>query len=248
MTESTFFTKAQLDSLDHSKIPKHIAIIPDGNRRWAKNKLFNPQKGHHYGANKLIEIVKAAKEIGIKTLTFYLFSTENWIRPKREVNFLMSLIKEFLNAQCEEMIKSGVHLDTIGDLSKLPDDVIEIVKKSCERTAQCNKINMIMALNYGARDEIRRAFDQILTECYNGKLKKEQVTESLIAQHLDTAPWGDPDLLIRTSGEMRISNFLLWQLSYAEIYVTDILWPDFTPNDLLTAVLDYRDRNRRWGT
>lgn len=247
MNKSKFFTSEQRASLDPLRIPKHIAVIPDGNRRWAQHNLTVSEKGHRSGASVLIETVKAAKELGVKTITFYLFSTENWTRSQEEIDTLMWLLKEFLNEQCAEMLSDGVRLRTIGDLTKLPSDVLEVVAETSDKTAHCTCIDMVMALNYGSRDEMCRAFDRILTDCYSKKVQMENITESLISKYLDTAPWGDPELLIRTSGEMRLSNFLLWQLSYAEIYITNTLWPDFKSADLLAAILDFQGRKRRLG-
>lgn len=244
---TTFFSPQELAHLDKKRIPRHVAIIPDGNRRWAKKLQENYDKGHQAGASNLIEIVNAGKSLGIKALTFYLFSTENWTRSKEEVGGLMWLLQEFLKEHCKEMQKQGVRLKTIGNIHALPKEVLSDIEKTIEATAHCNQIDMIFALNYGGRDEIKRAFHHILDNCLAGKLQKEQITENLIASYLDTTPWGDPDLLIRTSGEMRISNFLLWQLSYSEIYITDLLWPEFKPKDLLDAVTDYQKRERRLG-
>lgn len=244
---TTFFSPQQLACLDKTRIPSHVAIIPDGNRRWAKKQQEDYEKGHEAGATNLIEIVKAAKTIGIKALTFYLFSTENWVRSKEEVAALMWLLQDFLKEHCEEMQAQGVSLKTIGDLEALPKEVLTVVEETIEATRQCEQIDMILALNYGGRDEIRRVFHRLLDHYADGNLKKEEVTEKLIASYLDTELWGDPDLLIRTSGEMRLSNFLLWQLSYTEIYVTQLLWPEFKPSDLLDAVADFQKRERRLG-
>ncbi len=247
MKSSSIYTLDQLNRLDKALIPKHVAIIPDGNRRWAKQLKENPEKGHYRGANALIEIVKAAKEIGIKTVTFYGFSTENWSRSEEEINILMWLIKEFLSDHCEEMQKTGVRFHTIGNLAPLPKEVLNAIEKTCRTTAHCDTINMVIALNYGARNEIQRVLQKIIEDCQNGKVQKEHITEALISSYMDTAAWGDPDLFIRTSGEKRISNYLLWQLAYTEIYFTNVLWPDFKPANLLEAIEDFQKRERRWG-
>lgn len=244
---TTFFSTQELAQFDKTRIPRHIAIIPDGNRRWAKNQQENYDKGHEAGASNLIEIVKAGKSLGVKALTFYLFSTENWSRSKEEVGGLMWLLQEFLKEHCSEMQSQGVRLQTIGNLKALPKEALQVVEETKQATAHCDQIDMVLALNYGSRDEIKRAFHSILDNYTDGKLQKEDVTERLISSHLDTSPWGDPDLLIRTSGEMRISNFLLWQLSYTEIYITDLLWPEFKPINLLEAVIDFQKRDRRLG-
>lgn len=247
MTETTVFSPEQLACLNPHRIPSHVAIIPDGNRRWAKKQVENYQKGHQAGASNLIEIVKAGKALGIKTLTFYLFSTENWTRSQEEIGALMWLLQEFLRDNRQEMQEEGVRLQTIGNLSALPEEALNVVQETIEATAHCDQLDMVLALNYGGRDEIRRAFHTILDDVAAGKLRKEEVTEDLITDYLDTRSWGDPELLIRTSGEMRISNFLLWQLSYTEIYSTELLWPEFKPVDLLDAVLDFQRRERRLG-
>lgn len=244
---SAIFSPTDLAPLNQTRIPRHIAIIPDGNRRWAKHHGKIIQGGHRAGANIIIDTVKAAKEIGVKTVTFYLFSTENWSRPKTEIAALMWLLKEFLINQCQEMLAHGVKLNTIGNLSAFAPDVREVIEKTREKTAHCDEIDMVLALNYGARDEIRRAVQKVIDGALEGNTAREEITEASIAKHLDTAPWGDPELLIRTSGEMRISNFLLWQLSYTELYVTDVLWPDFRPHHLLEAVIDFQQRDRRLG-
>ena len=247
MTTTIFFSDEQLSQIQKARIPLHVAIIPDGNRRWAKKHKKLQFKGHKAGAANIIEIVKAGKAIGIKALTFYLFSTENWNRSKDEVAALMWLLKKFLKDNCKEMQEQGVRLKTIGDSNTLPIDVLAVVEETIKATADCSGIDMVLALNYGSRDEIRRTFHCILDRYSEGTLKKEEVTEKLIASYLDTKPWGDPDLLIRTSGEKRISNFLLWQLSYSEIYFTELFWPEFKPIDLLEAVLDFQKRERRLG-
>jgi undecaprenyl diphosphate synthase len=247
VTTSFFFTSDQIALLSDTRRPRHIAIIPDGNRRWAKKQETVYQKGHETGANNLIEIVKAAKELGVKAITFYLFSTENWMRPQEEIAALMWLLQEFLEEQRSVMISHNVRLGTIGNLSALPSDVQKNVEITKNATSHCDAISLVFALNYGGRDDITRAFHRILDDCAQGKLHKEEVTEKVIASYLDTNPWGDPDLLIRTSGEMRVSNFLLWQLSYAEIYIKDMFWPEFRPNDLLDVIIEFQKRERRLG-
>jgi len=246
MTVQSFYTAQQLSRLDRTRIPKHVAIIPDGNRRWARDRKEFALFGHQAGANTLIEMVKAGKELGIKAMTFYLFSTENWNRSQEEIIALMWLLEDFLRKRCEEMKQHGVRLMTIGNLQALSPEVRLAIEETKQSTADCNSIDMIFALNYGGRDDLRRAFQKIIDK-YKGNITCEDLTENLISQHLDTAPWGDPDLLIRTSGEMRLSNFLLWQLSYSEIHVTEALWPDFSHEDLLTAIQDFQKRDRRLG-
>lgn len=246
-TTTAIYTPDQLLCLNQQRIPHHIAIIPDGNRRWAKKNAENYRKGHASGASNLIDIVKAGKALGVKVMTFYLFSTENWTRSQEEIGALMWLLEEFLKENCQEMQDQGVRLKTIGDLNALPKDALIAVNQTIEATAHCNQLDMVLALNYGGRDEIRRAVQNILNHYSDGKLSKEEISEKLISNYLDTKDWNDPDLLIRTSGEMRISNFLLWQLSYSEIYTTELLWPEFKANNLLDAVIDFQQRERRLG-
>lgn len=245
--EVSLLSKDDLKKCDPRKIPKHIAIIPDGNRRWAKQNFILPEVGHRIGAQTLLDIIKSSKEIGVKTLTFYIFSTENWARPKREIKAQMWLLEKSLREQKQRMLENGVRFRTIGQIDKFPEVIINLIHDTVEATKNCDQITVVFAMNYGGRDDIKRACCKITEDCTNGKIKKEEITEKLISSYLDTAEWGDPDLLIRTSGESRISNFLLWQLSYAEIYLSKTFWPEFTPKDLLHAVCDYQNRERRQG-
>lgn len=246
-TLTRYFSAEQLALLDKGFVPKHVAIIPDGNRRWARQQEFSTNEGHHQGADILMDIVKSGKELGIKTMTFYTFSTENWQRAPEEVDALMWLLQTYLTDQKQEMLDCGIRFDCIGDLKRIPKELYDTIIETKAATAQCSQIEMVLALNYGSRDEICRAIQQVITDCENKKILKEQVSPQLFAQYLDTAPWGDPELLIRTSGEMRISNFLLWQLSYSEIYVSNVLWPDFRPYHLFEAVYSFQQRDRRLG-
>lgn len=245
--KSSRFHPSQLARLDRERIPKHIAIIPDGNRRWAKKRLSSIQEGHREGADTLMEIVKAAQEIDIEEITFYSFSTENWNRPQEEVMALMVLFTTYLIEQCDEMAQSGIKLETIGNLDALPPFLIQAILETKEATKECSKIKLILALNYGSRDELCRAFRSMLEDYDLHRLKKDDVDEKTISRYLDTHQWRDPELLIRTSGELRVSNFLLWQISYAEIHAAPVLWPDFTPQHLIEAIIDYQGRQRRWG-
>ena len=242
-----YFNAMQLEQLDVTRIPHHIAVIPDGNRRWAKQRTATADVGHREGADTLMEIVKAAKELGIKALTLFSFSTENWNRSSEEIAALMIIYMNYLIEQCDEMVNNGIKLETIGDLSRLPHALIEVIQQTKTATKECSQFNLILALNYGSRNEICRAFQAMLDDYDQNRLSKEDFNEETISRYLDTHPWGDPDLLIRTSGECRISNFLLWQISYTEIYVSDVLWPDFSPQHLLKAVIDFQHRDRRWG-
>jgi undecaprenyl diphosphate synthase len=243
----TIFSSEDLALLKPSKIPQHIAIIMDGNRRWAKQKEIPVEMGHWEGAEGLTDIVRAASELGVKTVTVYAFSTENWRRSDEEIEGLMNLFQLYLLKKREMMVREGICLHAIGDLQKLPNSVLDTLRETRQATEKCRKINLVLAMNYGSRDELRRAMVKILTEYEQNKFDPNSLTEEAIAQCLDTASWGDPDLLIRTSGEQRVSNFLLWQISYAEIYITDVLWPEFTPKELLQAVISYQSRNRRIG-
>ena len=237
----------QLSLIDLRKGPKHIAVIMDGNRRWAKQRGLPSVMGHWEGAEVLIDVVRSASELGVKTLTVYSFSTENWERPGQEIDALMNIFELYLIKKRELMIREGIRLDAIGDLSRLPTRVRDAFEETKRMTKNGDRINLVLALNYGARDEIRRAIVKILQENEKKKIEIEALTEEFIAENLDTKAWGDPDLLIRTSGELRLSNFLLWQLSYAELYMTDVLWPDFSSQSLYEAVLSFQQRFRRRG-
>jgi undecaprenyl diphosphate synthase len=237
------YSAEELSRIDPLRVPNHIAIIMDGNRRWAKQKGLPPMMGHWEGAETLTDVIKGATELGIKTLTVYAFSTENWGRPQNEVEDLMNIFELYLMRKKEHMLRDGVRLDAIGDLSRMPERVLNAFNQTKKATEHCDRINLVLALNYGGRDEIRRAVVKILEE----KISPDQITEECIGKYLDTNRFGDPDLLIRTSGEMRVSNFLLWQISYAEIFSTEVLWPDFSQKELLEAVCAFQKRSRRVG-
>jgi undecaprenyl diphosphate synthase len=245
--KSTIFTDRQLDLLNPYSIPQHIAIIPDGNRRWAKRQKFTISQGHSKGIDNLMEIVKAARDIGIKTLTFYLLSTENWSRDTLEIKALMWLLETYLREQRQNMIENHVRVHSIGNTMALPESIQRVIEETKMATAECQEINVILALNYGGRDELCRAFHKILMDYTQKEQNSMSITEDLICQYLDTAAWKDPDLLIRTAGEQRLSNFLLWQSSYTELYIAQPYWPEFTPIHLLEAVLQYQKRERRLG-
>lgn len=244
---NTIYSFEQLQTLDLGRIPPHIAIIPDGNRRWAKKNQLTVLEGHQTGADNLLEIVKAAKEIGIKAVTFYAFSTENWLRDAFEIRALMWLLESYLVKKRPIMIEHGVRFHAIGDTTRFSQSVQKTLRDTCEATSKGTGIDMVMALNYGGRDEMRRAMKSMLNDYDKQLFTKEDLSENLISKYLDTAKWPDPDLLIRTSGEKRLSNFLLWQLSYAEIYVADVLWPEFNSDSLLEALLSFQVRQRRLG-
>lgn len=243
----SIYSQEELSHLDVEKIPKHIAIIMDGNRRWAKQKDLPLNMGHWEGAEVLIDVVRAAAELGCQTLTVYSFSTENWERPAEEIDALMNVFELYLIRKRDMMVREGIRLDAIGDLSRLPDRVKVAFEETKMATKDGNRINLILAINYGARDEIRRAVVKILQENEKKKIEIEQVSEEFISQNLDTQGARDPDLLIRTSGELRLSNFLLWQISYTELFYTDVLWPDFSAQNLYEAVMSFQQRNRRRG-
>ena len=231
-------------ALQSKGIPKHIAIIMDGNRRWASRQGLPQSVGHWEGAETLTDIVRAAADLGVKTLTVYAFSTENWSRTTEEIENLMDLFEFYLTKKRDSLVQDGVRLGAIGDLTALPERVKEALTITQKATEKGNKINLILAINYGGRDEIRRALCKIIEK----GLSPADITEEEISRELDTHLFGDPDLLIRPGGEMRISNFLIWQISYAEIYTTDILWPDFSAAQLYEAVHEYQCRIRKKGT
>lgn len=245
--ETPYYSAEELSLIDPENIPKHVVIIMDGNRRWAKKEGIPPEMGHWQGAEQLDIIVRAAADLGIKTLTVYSFSTENWNRPKHEVDMLMQLLEGYLTNKREELVKEGVRLSAIGDLDPFPEGVKKALNETMKATSQGMRIDLVLALNYGGRDELKRAFIKMGKAYERGELNWDDVTEGTIASYLDTAKWGDPELFIRPSGEFRVSNFLIWQISYSEMYVTDVLWPEFSPQDLLHAVYDYQKRSRRFG-
>ena len=229
------------------KVPRHIAIIMDGNGRWARERGWPRLKGHEQGSRQVQQVTEACIRAGVGYLTLYAFSTENWRRPKHEVAGLMLLLERFLTEKVTEMQKNGVRLTTIGRTQNLPGPVQRRLKRAIADTAGNERITLTLALNYGGRDEIVDAVRAIATSVRAGDIDPEAITQEVIASHLNTAGMPDPDLLIRTSGEMRLSNFLLWQLSYTEIHVTQKLWPDFGAEDLDAAIADYASRDRRYG-
>jgi len=236
-----------MEEFDKDKLPTHIAIIMDGNGRWAKKKLLNRISGHMKGVDAVREVVTACRELGIKVLTLYALSTENLRRPKEEVAALMGLLKDYLLKEREEMIENNIRLCAIGRLEYLPSDVHDVLQETIQKTQPCDGMILNLALSYGGRAEILHAAKGIISDLREGKMKPEELTEQRFSQYLWT--WGlpDPDLLIRTSGEFRISNFLLWQIAYTELYVTETLWPDFNREELLKAIADYQSRERRFG-
>lgn len=234
--------KKLLSQIDKKRVPKHVAIIMDGNGRWAKKHALNRVKGHKKGADAVRATVEIARKIGISFLTLYAFSTENWSRPKKEINALMRLLVNFLKSELTTMQKNEIKLLTIGYTEKLPNNAKKILTDVIQKTSLNQKMSLILALNYGARDEIVRAVKSIV-KTYNGKV----IIEKDISDNLFTKDIPDPDLIIRTSGEKRVSNFLLWQAAYSEFYFTQTLWPDFGKEDFLAAILDFQSRVRRFG-
>ena len=233
--------------LDKNNIPKHVAIIMDGNGRWAKQKGEMRIFGHTNGVESVRESLTAAAEIGVKYLTLYAFSTENWNRPKEEVAALMDLLVKAIYDEVEELNEKGVRLETIGNTSILPVSCREALNEAKERTKNNDKITLILALSYSSRWEIAQAVKTMAEESISGKLNVETINEDLISSYLSTSNFPDPELLIRTSGENRVSNFLMWQLAYTELYFTETLWPDFKKEHFLKAIKDYQDRERRFG-
>ncbi len=229
------------------KLPRHVAIIMDGNGRWAKKRLLNRVKGHEKGVEAVRRIVEASRELHISVLTLYAFSTENWQRPQSEVKALMGLLKRFLVEEAPELSKNNIRLNVIGQLHRLPEDVRATIDQVREATAANSGMLLNLALSYGGRTEITDMVRAIAVKVASGDIAPEDIDESVVADHLYTAGIQDPDLMIRTSGEMRISNFLLWQLAYSEIFVTPTLWPDFTREEFLTILQDYQRRDRRFG-
>jgi len=230
-----------------ASLPQHVAIIMDGNGRWAKQRSLPRVEGHRQGAESARTIIRTAGELGIKYLTLYAFSAENWNRPKDEVDALMKYLIHYLKTETPELNKNNVRLEVIGQIYRLPENVQEHLKKSIATLSKNSGLTLVMALSYGSRIEIVDAVRRIAEKARDGKLEPAAITEEVISQHLWTRNIPDPDLLIRTSGEMRVSNFLLWQIAYAEIHVTETLWPDFDRACLLEALVDFQKREQRYG-
>lgn len=236
-----------LQSINQSTIPQHVAIIMDGNGRWAKQQGEDRIFGHHEGVNSVREIVEACGEIGVKFLTLYAFSTENWNRPKEEVDGLMELLVGTISMETKNLNDKGVRLEAIGDLKSLPEICQHQLQESINITSKNNKVTLILALSYSSKWEITNSVKEIAKEIATGALLPSEITAELIDSHLNTRLWPNPELMIRTSGERRISNFLLWQLAYAEFYFTDVLWPEFRKDDFFKAIISYQNRERRFG-
>ena len=236
-----------IDKSELKTIPRHIAIIMDGNGRWAKERGLPRIAGHREGINSVREITKICGEIGVKYLTLYTFSTENWSRPKTEVKALMTLLLSTIKKEIKELHKNDVKFSTIGDISILPKGTVKGIKEGEKLTFENSGLNLILALNYGSRQEIISAVNNIVYDIKKGSLDSNSIDEKIFSSYLDTNNCPDPDLLIRTSGELRISNFLLWQSAYTEMYLTNTYWPSFRENELFTAIFDFQNRERRFG-
>ena len=233
--------------INKNNIPKHIAIIMDGNGRWAKAHSLPRIAGHKEGIISVRAITKICGDIGVKHLSLYTFSSENWRRPKNEVKALMRLLLLTIRREIKDLNKNNVRLSTIGNMGDLPDDARKGMEEGLKITENNSGLNLILALSYGGRQEILKMVQSIARKAINGEIEPEKLSESDIVNELDTAKIPDPDLLIRTGGDQRISNFLLWQIAYSEIYVTDTYWPEFKEKELLDAVADFQDRERRFG-
>ena len=240
-------SNAVLPMNEERSIPRHIAIIMDGNGRWAKERGLPRRDGHRAGAESVRECVEACKELGVEYLTLYAFSSENWNRPAAEVTALMALLERFLEEKAEELMKQNVRLTAIGHLDRLPDRTRRKLDKAIERTAGNTSLTLVLALSYGAREEIAEAARSLAIDAAAGKIDPTKIDCAMVASRLYTAEIPDPDLLVRTSGELRVSNFLLWQISYAEIVIFKKFWPDFRQADLCEAAQEYARRHRRFG-
>jgi len=233
--------------LDRNRLPRHVAVIMDGNGRWARQRKLERIMGHNKGIDAVRDTVRACRKLGIGYLTLYAFSQENWNRPKREIEALFTLLKKFLRKELPEIEKNDIRLCAIGQLERLPQDVQDDIADAIERTRNNNAMTLTVALSYSGRDELTAAARRIAQAAVEGKLEPEKIDPQTVASFLDTAGMPDPDLLIRTSGERRVSNYLLWQIAYTEIYVTDALWPDFNNEEFHKALVDYAGRERRFG-
>ncbi|MCH7949012.1 MAG: isoprenyl transferase [Candidatus Dadabacteria bacterium] len=237
--------KGKLELLvDKNNLPAHIVIIMDGNGRWAKKKNLDRISGHREGMKSVRAVVKSAKDLGVKHITLYAFSAQNWKRPKVEVNALMELLKQYLLKEGDKLVENGISLNAIGRLWELPQDVYKVLEETIEKTKDCKELTLTLALSYGGREEIIDAIKKMIS---HGNIAPEDINQSNFSRFLYTSDLPEPDLLIRTSGEMRLSNFMLWQLAYTEIYVTKTLWPNFRKRHLIKAILNYQRRERRFG-
>ena len=236
-----------INQIDKNRLPHHVAVIMDGNGRWAKARGLERSAGHVQGVNTVRQITEIASELNIGFLTLYTFSTENWNRPKEEVDALMHLIVTAIERETPDLIKNNVRLTMIGDTSKMPAYALERLNKCIEDTSRDTGLTLCLAISYSSRWEITEALKEIAGKVIKGELSIENITDETISQNLNTSFMPDPDLLIRTGGDKRVSNFLLWQIAYSEIYITDKYWPDFTKSDFCRAILEYQSRERRFG-
>lgn len=236
-----------MSKMDKARVPEHVAIIMDGNGRWAQSRGLQRSAGHVEGVNTVRRITEIASEAGVKYLTLYTFSTENWNRPQQEVDMLMHLVVTAIERETPDLIRNNVRLTMIGDIDRLPAFAAQRLQRCFADTAHCTGLNLILALSYSARWEITRAVREIAREVASGELLPDDISDETVEMHLATAGIPDPDLLIRTGGDFRISNFLLWQLSYAEIIITDHFWPDFSKQDFIDCIVRYQSRQRRFG-
>lgn len=237
----------QISELDMSRIPAHVAIIMDGNGRWARGRMRGRSEGHAEGVNSVHNITKFASDLGVKYLTLYAFSTENWNRPADEVSTLMYLIGWAIRKETEELKANNVHIRLLGDIERLPKEVRDDLEEGCRQTADCTGLNLNLCLSYSSRWELTRASRLIAEKVKAGTISPVEINEETISEHLCTAGMPDPDLLIRTGGEERVSNFLLWQIAYSELYFTPVLWPDFDESEFIKAIRDFQGRERRFG-
>lgn len=233
--------------IDIERLPNHIAIIMDGNGRWAKKRFLPRVAGHKAGVETVRTVIKECKRLGIKYVTLYTFSTENWKRPHQEIETLMNLLQNYLKNEIDELNNNNVKLTAIGDIEKLPQSCLRELKNAIKLTENNDGPNLNLALNYGGRYDITNAVNNIFIDMKNNKLDCDEITEDIIKNYLSTKSIPDPDLVIRTSGEQRLSNFLLWELAYAELYFTDVYWPDFNEKELQKALYTYQNRDRRFG-
>lgn len=230
-----------------ARVPAHVAVIMDGNGRWAQKRLMSRIFGHEKGAEAVRMVVRACRELGVRCLTLYAFSTENWQRPKTEIEALMGLLRRFLSSELKEILTNDIRLHVIGQIRRLPPDIQAALESAMDESRSNRSLQLNLALSYGGRDEITRAVQELAQQVSAGRRPPESITEEVLAAHLDTRGLPDPDLLIRTGGDMRLSNFLLWQLAYAELFITDTLWPDFSRDEFLRILEEFRGRQRRFG-
>lgn len=237
----------RIQQLDRSVLPAHVAIIMDGNGRWARERELPRHEGHRAGMKSVREAIEGTTQAGIGVLTLFAFSAENWLRPAREVAFLMSLLQRYAKSELDDLVENGVRVHVIGEIERLAEAERRAIARILDATRHGERLELVVALSYGSRGEIVRAARRLAERVAAGELRPEAIDEELFHRQLYTAQWPDPDLLIRTSGEYRISNFMLWQLAYTELYSTPVLWPDFTREDLFEAVLEFSRRERRYG-